>query len=215
MAKEIRIQITADSKDFIQGLNKVDDASLYSQKTLSQLNREHAKYSVQLKQGLDVSAKVNKLFDQTIFKIDRTEKSYQSFNEALKAHEKLQQKLVSMAQYQIENGADDKILETLFERIEAEQKLIDKIKEEKREQESANKALAEENKIKQEALNKFTQSVSSASKLQEEHDVMVALGNQAGLLQEKYKYLEIQLRESIKTTGVSSEKTKEIGRAHV
>lgn len=40
------------------------------------------------------------------------------------------------------------------------------------------------------------------------HDVMVALNDQAGLLREKYRNLESQLKESIKTTGVSSDKTK-------
>ena len=39
---------------------------------------------------------------------------------------------------------------------------------------------------------------------------MVALGDKVGLLQAKYRQLEAELKKSIKTTGVSSEKTKRL-----
>ena len=42
------------------------------------------------------------------------------------------------------------------------------------------------------------------------HDVMVALNDQAGLLREKYRNLESQLKESVKTTGVNSDKTRKL-----
>lgn len=210
MAKELQIHITAESKDIIEALNKLNDASFASEKTISQLNKQLAKLSVQEQLGANVSEKKAKVVDLINNKLQKQEIAYGSVNGQLKAYEKTLKDLNAIYQYQAANGGDTKIIENTLKEIAATEEKISVIKKENQALEENAKKQIELAKVKKEALGKFQQSVSSASKLQEEHDVMVALGNEAGLLQEKYKYLEIQLRESIKSTGVSSEKTKKL-----
>lgn len=49
-----------------------------------------------------------------------------------------------------------------------------------------------------------------AAEIKLQHDMMVALGDKVGLLNEQYKIYEVQLRKSIQDTGVSSDETKKL-----
>ena len=248
MAKEIRIQITSDSKDFIQGLNKIEDASYKSEKTISQLSNQVKNLSVFQEKGSAVNHVLTASWADLVTKLDRASIVYRELYGDIEGLVKAQKELQKVLQTQLQYGADENIQKFLLEKNWALQEEIDskkkaakaeeELRKEKEEtlalwlkekqaheeevahnakvalqnQEIARKRREQAAAAKEEAeIARLTaEAVAEEARQKEElaTNVMVALGDKVGLLQAKYRQLEAELKESIKTTGVSSEKTK-------
>lgn len=186
MARDIKINITADGSDFINELKNINNASYLSEKTISQLSTQYKNLSIAQKKGAINSVEMATTFDDLKSKILKQANAYQILNGELKGLEKTQKLVAGLLNTQLVLGVDENAQKELF---------------------GLNNTLTERINI----LKKEEQAAKSAAKAESEllkHDMMVALGDKAGLLQEKYHELENQLRQSIKTSGVASEKTK-------
>lgn len=188
MARDIKINITADGSDFINELKNINNASYLSEKTISQLSTQYKNLSIAQKKGAMNSVEMATTFDDLKSKILKQANAYQILNGELKGLEKTQKLVAGILNTQLVLGVDENAQKELF---------------------GLNNTLTERINI----LKKEEQAAKSAAKAESEllkHDMMVALGDKAGLLQEKYHELENQLRQSIKTSGVASEKTKKL-----
>ena len=250
MAKEIRIQITSDSKDFIQGLNKIEDASYKSEKTISQLSNQVKNLSVFQEKGSAVNHVLTASWADLVTKLDKASIVYRELYGDIEGLVKAQKELQKVLQTQLQYGADENIQKFLLEKNWALQEEIDskkkaakaeeELRKEKEEtlalwlkekqaheeevahnakvalqnQEIARKRREQAAAAKEDAeIARLTaEAVAEEARQKEElaTNVMVALGDKVGLLQAKYRQLEAELKESIKTTGVSSEKTKKL-----
>ena len=250
MAKEIRIQITSDSKDFIQGLNKIEDASYKSEKTISQLSNQVKNLSVFQEKGSAVNHVLTASWADLVTKLDKASTVYKDLYGDIEGLVKAQKELQKVLQTQLIYGSDENIQKFLLEKNWALQEEIDskkkaakaeeELRKEKEEtlalwlkekqaheeevahnakvalqnQELARKRREQAAAAKEEAeIARLTaEAVAEEARQKEElaTNVMIALGDKVGLLQAKYRQLEAELKESIKTTGVSSEKTKKL-----
>ena len=125
MAKEIRIQITSDSKDFIQGLNKIEDASYKSEKTISQLSNQVKNLSVFQEKGSAVNHVLTASWADLVTKLDKASIVYRGLYGDIEGLVKAQKELQKVLQTQLQYGADENIQKFLLEKNWALQEEID------------------------------------------------------------------------------------------
>ena len=167
--------------------------------------------------------KANRAYDSYVRKLKEAEAAKKEAEELakieaeVKEHDQLEKEIVLAKKKHEEEKAHNAAVQLHHEEMARKRKEAEEAQRQAIELAKIEADLAEEIAMdkertakQQKAIAEFQNTVSNASQLQEEHDVMVALGNQAGILQERYKVLELQLRDSIKTTGVSSDRTRQL-----
>lgn len=207
----------------VEELKKQADAAKDAEEAERTLGTAWSEAAKQHAREVEEIEKANRAYDSYVRKLKEAEAAKKEAEELakieaeVKEHDQLEKEIVLAKKKHEEEKAHNAAVQLHHEEMARKRKEAEEAQRHAIELAKIEADLAEEIAMdkertakQQKAIAEFQNTVSNASQMQEEHDVMVALGNQAGILQERYKVLELQLRDSIKTTGVSSDRTRQL-----
>ena len=208
MPADVSIVIKANSDEAIKAFNDTQDASLKTSKSLLQLRNNLIKTGNAFDNG---QASIEDFVKAQNLYLNKGNQQLAAYLDAF-GKKGLDNVLNTLKSYyatiQASTPYNEELTNNLLKQIDAIESAVAAREKEAEAAKNAAKKQKEALDVQKKALEEFTRASKLAKEQQLDYEVMVALGDQVGILQEKYKALDHQLRESIKCTGTSSEKTK-------